>query len=75
MNNISLIISIVALAISGATFWLTRLKKGIVKMTRPTIIFFGPDGGGERHNKVFIRTLLYSTSDRGQYVQNMFIRL
>lgn len=44
-------------------------------MTRPTIIFFGPDGGGERHNKVFIRTLLYSTSDKGQYIQNMFIRL
>ncbi len=44
-------------------------------MTRPTVIFFGPDGGGEKHNKVFIRTLLYSTSDRGQYIQNMFIRL
>ncbi|SFM63589.1 hypothetical protein SAMN05428949_0255 [Chitinophaga sp. YR627] len=44
-------------------------------MTEPTIIFFGPDGGGERHNKVFIRTLLYSTSDKGQYIQNMFIRL
>jgi hypothetical protein len=75
MDKISLIISITALTISGATFWLTRLKKGIVKMTRPTIIFFGPDGGGEQHNKVFIRTLLYSTSDRGQYIQNMFIRL
>lgn len=44
-------------------------------MTRPTIIFFGPDGGGQRHNKVYIRTLLYSTSDRGHYIQNMFIRL
>ncbi len=44
-------------------------------MTRPTIIFFGPDGDGDKHNKVFIRTLLYSTSDRGQYIQNMFIRL
>jgi hypothetical protein len=51
------------------------VKKGIVKMTRPTVIFFGPDGGGERHNKVFIRTLLYSSSDRGQYIQNMFISL
>jgi hypothetical protein len=75
MNNISLIISIVALAISGATFWLTRIKKGNVKMTRPTIIFFGPDGGGEQRNKIFIRTLLYSTSERGQYIQNMFISL
>ena len=75
MGSISIIISLTALAISALTFWLTRMKKGIVKMTRPTIIFFGPDGGGEKHNKVFIRTLLYSTSDRGQYIQNMFIRL
>jgi hypothetical protein len=44
-------------------------------MTRPTIIFLGPDGGEGRHNKVFIRTLLYSTSERGKYIQNMFIRL
>ena len=73
--NISIIISIIALTISGLTFWLTRIKKGVVNMTRPTIIFFGPDGGGQKHNKVYIRTLLYSTSDRGQYIQNMFIRL
>lgn len=44
-------------------------------MTKPTVIFFGPDGGGKKHNKVFIRTLLYSTSERGQYIQNMFVRL
>ena len=44
-------------------------------MTRPTVIYFGPDGNGEKHNKVFIRTLLYSTSDKGQYIQNMYIRL
>ncbi len=75
MNYISIIISIIALTISGLTFWFTRLKKGTVKMTKPTVIFFGPDGGGDRHNKIFIRTLLYSTSDKGQYIQNMFIRL
>lgn len=44
-------------------------------MTRPTVIFLGPDGVGEDHKKVFIRTLLYSTADRGVYIQNMFIRL
>ena len=75
MNSIALIISLVALVISIATFWLSRLQKGTIKMTRPTVIFFGPDGGGERHNKIFIRTLLYSTADRGRYIQNMFIRL
>ncbi len=75
MNYLTIIISLTALIISALTFWLTRIRKGFVKMTRPTVIFFGPDGGGEKHNKVFIRTLLYSSSDRGQYVQNMFIRL
>jgi hypothetical protein len=62
------------LYLSALTFWLTRIKSGIVKMTRPTIIcFLGQNGGDEA--KVFIRTLLYSTSDQGQYVQNMFVRL
>lgn len=44
-------------------------------MTKPTVIFFGPDGPGADLNKIFIRTLLYSTSDRGQYIENMYIRL
>lgn len=75
MNNISIIISVIALAISVMTFWLTRIKRGVVKMTRPTLIFFGPDGGEVKQNKVFLRTLLYSTSEQGQYIQNMFIKL
>jgi len=74
-NYITITLSLGALIVSILTFWLTRIRSGKVKMTKPTIIFFGPDGGGERHNKVFIRTLLYSTSDKGQYIQNMFIRL
>ncbi|MGZ4037515.1 MAG: hypothetical protein ACXVPQ_06780, partial [Bacteroidia bacterium] len=75
IDKISILISITALTISALTFWLTRIKKGTIKMTRPTIIFFGPDGPKKNPDKVFIRTLLYSTSDRGQYIQNMFISL
>jgi hypothetical protein len=76
MNNyLSFAISVLAFFISGMTFWLTRIKRGRVKMTKPTIIFFGPDGVGEERKKIFIRTLLYSSSERGQYIQNMFIRL
>ncbi|MGX5816630.1 hypothetical protein ACWKWU_00445 [Chitinophaga lutea] len=74
MDITSIAISLVALAISSFTFWLTHVKKGVVKMTRPTIICFVPQNGDDPP-KVFIRTLLYCTSDRGQYVQNMFIRL
>lgn len=75
MTVITLIVSIIALGISFLTFWLTRIKRGTLKMTRPTVIFFGPDGKGKDHQKVFIRTLLYSTSEQGKYIQNMFIRL
>ncbi len=70
----ALTISILSLIISGLTFWLTRIWKGSLKMTRPSIIcFLGQNGGDEP--KIFIRTLLYGTSDQGQYIQNMFIRL
>jgi len=75
MEYITLSIALIAITISIITFWLTKIRKGIVKMTRPTVIFFGPDGGGKGDNKIFIRTLLYSTSDKGLYIQNMFIRL
>ncbi|WP_295120845.1 hypothetical protein [uncultured Chitinophaga sp.] len=75
MEYISLLLSVLAVAISISTFLLTRIYRGTIKMTRPSIIFFGPDGRGTEQKKVFIRTLLYSTADRGIYVQNMFIRL
>jgi len=47
-------------------------------MTQPTVIFFGPDGGRDDkqpRTKVFLRTLLYSTSQRGQTVESMHINL
>ena len=47
-------------------------------MTQPTVVFFGPDGGRpDRRSmaKVFLRTLLYATADRGQIIQSMFVVL
>jgi hypothetical protein len=75
MEAISILISVIALLVSLITLWLTRYRKGTIKMTRPTVIYLGPDGSGNEHNKIFIRTLLYSTSDRGQYIENMYIKL
>src|SRR5260221_7320406 len=74
VENMALTISIVSLIISGLTFWLTRIRKGSLRMTRPSIIcFLGQNGNDEP--KIFIRTLLYATADQGQYIQNMFVRL
>jgi len=47
-------------------------------MTQPTVIFFGPDGGlptREPRPKVFLRTLLFSTSKRGRVVESIHVRL
>lgn len=74
MEIVSLIFSLLALVIAGITAWLTLLKKGEIRMTQPTLIYFGPDGN-EGPPKVFLRTLLYSTSKRGQIIQNMFVKL
>jgi hypothetical protein len=70
----ALTISIISLLVSLLTFWLTRMYRGTVKMTRPTIIcLLGQNE--EDSPKIFIRTLLYSTADNGRYVQDMFIKI
>ena len=55
--------------------WLTLFQRGRIQMTQPTVAYFGPDGGGKGEAKVFLRTLLYSTSRRGQIVESMFVRV
>lgn len=72
---ISLAVATVSLFVSGLTAWLTLLRRGTVSMTQPTVIYFGPDGGGGPKAKVYFRSLLYSTAKRGRIVANMYIRL
>jgi hypothetical protein len=71
------LISIFALAVSALTAWYTIFRIGKVKMTQPTVIFFGPDGGRSdstaSHPKIFLRTLLVSTSQRGRIIESMHV--
>lgn len=71
----SLIISFIALVLSGATAWLTFFRKGKLLMTQPTVIFFGPDGTrfDSSKNKIYLRTLLYSTAKKGQVLESLHI--
>ncbi len=78
-DPISLIISTLALSVSSVTAWLTLFRRGTVKMTQPTVIFFGPDmprGSDEPPlPKVFLRTLLFATSKRGRVIECMYVAL
>lgn len=74
---IATIISLLALAVSATTAWLTLFRRGTLRMPRPTVIFFGPDGPPSQGAgvKVFLRTLLYSTSKRAQILESMYVTL
>lgn len=54
---VAVTVAALSLLVSALTLWLTLLRHGAIKMTRPTVIFFGPDGGGGP-TKIYIRTLL-----------------
>jgi hypothetical protein len=75
----SITISVLALAVSSVTAWLTLFRRGTVKMTQPTDIFFGPDTPRGRDEnplpKVFLRTLLFSTSRRGRVIESIHVAL
>jgi hypothetical protein len=75
MELISIPVSIVSLVISLGTFWLAFVDRGRLKMTKPTIVFFGYDMVPRATPKVFLRTLLYSTANRGQVVEGMFTKV
>lgn len=73
---VALVISGMALSVSAITAWLTFFRRGRLKMTRPNVIFFGFDSTpGRPDPKIFLRGLLYSTSKKGQLIENLYVRL
>jgi len=77
MQVITLLISALALVTSLVTAWLTLLRRGVVKMTHPSLIFFGPDSGPREDwkPKIYLRTLLFCTAKRGRVIESMYVTL
>lgn len=76
---VSVTISVLALAVSVTTAWLTLVHRGTVKMTRPTQIFFGWDHSRwediSESPKIYLRSLMFATSKRGRVVESMHVLL
>jgi hypothetical protein len=79
VHMVAVAISVLSLLVSITTAWLTLFRRGTVKMTQPTIIFFGSDiprsGRDTPLPKVFLRTLLFATAKRGRVVESMHVAL
>ena len=78
-DSLPIFLSAGSLAISGLVAYLTLFRKGTVKMTQPTTIYFGADAGSRDTRslgpKVYLRTLLYSTAKRGNVISSLHLRL
>ncbi len=78
-DPVTFTVSALALAVSATTAWLSLFRRGTVKMTQPTVIYFGPDAPRARESapppKVFLRTLLFATSKRGRIIESMHVSL
>ena len=76
---VSIVISVCSLLVSALVAYLTLFRKGSVKVTQPTTIYFGADAGNRDTKsagpKVYLRTLLYSTAKRGNVISSLHVRL
>lgn len=79
IDPFSLAISTLSLGIASVTAWLTLFRRGTIEMTQPTVIFLGSDKPRSRDGtpspKVYLRTLLFSTSKRGRVIESMHVSL
>jgi hypothetical protein len=67
-------ISVISLSVSAVGYWLKWVRQGRLSMPKPTLIYFGYDAESRLTPKVFLRTLVYSTSARGQVIEGMFVK-
>jgi hypothetical protein len=76
---VTTIIAVVSLLVSITTAWLTLFRRGTVKMTQPTVIFFGPDTPRSKSDgplpKVYLRALLFATAKRGRIIESLHVAL
>lgn len=71
---ITTVISVVALAASLFSLWQTNWRRGVLHMTRPSLLFMAREGP-RNEPKFFLRALLFSTAIRGWIVEQLYLRV
>jgi hypothetical protein len=75
----SITVSVLALAVSSVTAWLTLFRRGTVKMTQPTVIYFGPDTPRSRDEtplpKVYFANSAFRDIETGSRRESMHVAL
>lgn len=75
----ALVVSLCSFGVAATVAYLTLIRKGQVRATQPTTIYFGEDAGRldtkGKGPKVFLRTLIFSTSKRGNVISSLHVRV
>lgn len=73
----SLTVACLSFILSGLVAWFTIIWRGKLRMTRPAMIVFMHDilADGEILPKIFLRTLLYTTGNKGHVIEAMYLRI
>lgn len=74
VDPISVSLSLASFVLAATTAWLTLLRPGTLKMVRPSLVAF-LDQAGVDGPKIWFRSLIYSTSRRGNVLESMFVRV
>jgi hypothetical protein len=75
MEYVKILLTVVALLVSFLTFYYVRVDKGMVRMTQPSLIYLQSTDSNIQMATVVFAALIYSTADRGHYVEDIFVRL
>ena len=73
ISLLALVVSFLALAVSALTAWITLLRKGEIRMTLPTVIYFGSDGGSKDAARYFAHVRPPPQTELPLFFREMFV--
>lgn len=74
LSIITVLMSAASFVLSGYALWVAQFNHGRLKMTQPTLLCLKRELTAPIP-KIFLRTLLFTTGNKGTVIQNMFLRV
>jgi hypothetical protein len=71
---ITISVSLLSLLLSAYAVWVAQFNHGRLRMTRPTLLCLKRDFPSGIP-KIFLRTCLFTTGNKGRVIENMFLRI
>src|SRR5215471_15470822 len=71
---VSGVMSVASFGLAGYALWVAQFNHGRLRMTQPTLLCLKRELAPSIP-KIFLRTLLFTTGNKGTVIQSMFLRV